>query len=734
VQNLFLSDIFLISVSIIVIDYKSYLKALVSPSSSLLLLEDTPSLTDYTDLYQRSNYANSISKHIKVTYPKNSFAIGVIGEWGSGKTDFMLRLKACLEVESENIIVEFNPWRVTSPEAILEDFLQTVSSSLKKYNRSLTKKFREYSKKILQPGKDVQYRLFDTLLHEFFPEKTIQQQYESINSSIKSSSKKLIVIIDDLDRLSGKEVMGILRIIRNTANFSNTFFLVGLDEEYIVKVLENTKDFSNEREYLKKIFQLSITLPTYKKDIFQEAIQKILITDDLSEEERWQLKEILPRGRQELGVYGIGLFIEETQETLMEKLTGNIRDLKRFCNSFKILFHILKGEVDLSDLFIIELIKNRNLELYQMIKQRSILEFEMNDFKLNKGEWDKFAENNKERITIEELGNLKRALNVLLEKRESEGSRRFRKVYNFYLYFSYTLFNLVSLTEFNNCIKEDSNHIIQKFDSWIQNGKETELLRIVFQLQDYPDEKFLSKMVIAYLNINTKDRYQWISIIKELIFNRRAQNERQYFGGNTQLHKNFFSELLDHKGLNQLQKGIICHFFLHEMAENELIETPIFDRDEWNNIMLQYFDAYLSDLSTFTSECLTFFYSNIRYIEKDSRLITLYEPACKTFRKRLVASNFLLEGYLKHFIRPKYYPVKDELVFEPFYTQIFGEWDSFRSLLANTTFGDHDSTELKDVIIRYGDKMNFNGQTSFVIDDPNEKRLIESVMRANSII
>jgi len=184
------SDAFVVSTLIFIASYKSYLKPLALASSKYSLIEDGPYINDNSDIYSRDKYAIEVADHISKTTTRNSFAIGIIGEWGSGKTDFLLRLNKSLKAETDNIVFDFNPWMVSKSEAIIDDFFKTLSNELKPYNQSINSKIKDYSKKILQTGKELQYRFLDSLLGEWIADDSVQKQYTSINASIKAISKR----------------------------------------------------------------------------------------------------------------------------------------------------------------------------------------------------------------------------------------------------------------------------------------------------------------------------------------------------------------------------------------------------------------------------------------------------------------------------------------------------------------------------------------------------------------
>ncbi|WP_422653172.1 hypothetical protein IZU89_15130 [Cellulophaga lytica] len=61
--------------------------------------------------------------------------------------------------------------------------------------------------------------------------------YNRINLTLKDLNKRFVVFVDDLDRLSNKEVLQVLKLVRNTANFKNFIFIVALDKDYILNEL-----------------------------------------------------------------------------------------------------------------------------------------------------------------------------------------------------------------------------------------------------------------------------------------------------------------------------------------------------------------------------------------------------------------------------------------------------------------------------------------------------------------
>ena len=165
--------------------------------------------------------------------------------------------------------MEFNPWLNNDEKAIVSSFFNELSSQLKIYNIELSQNIIEYSAELLKtidsgtvskilPIKDFTYSL--------------RKHFEEINKAITLLGYQIIVFIDDLDRLYENEIAEVLKLIRNSASFSNTIFIVAYDRNYLISALKKVNDYRTAF-YLEKIFQLEITLPLFEKHIFKKIIK-----------------------------------------------------------------------------------------------------------------------------------------------------------------------------------------------------------------------------------------------------------------------------------------------------------------------------------------------------------------------------------------------------------------------------------------------------------------------------
>jgi KAP family P-loop domain. len=686
------ADFLIGCVGLYLLNYQKYADLQID-NSWLSLVEDTA--YSNSDILGRDNYAKQISYHIDITKTESSFGIAIVGAWGTGKTDFLIRLKNHLR-NDRNVIIDFNPWRVNKQDAIVEEFFYTMSTHLNQFNDSLGRRLNEYSKRILQTTEQVYYKLADVILNDLAKDKNLQDQYEELNAIIKQTGKRFIVILDDIDRLSGREVMEVLRLIRNGANFANTFFIVAADHDYLINVLANTKDFTNEEQYLKKVFQLVISLPAYKKIELVNEAKRVLVTDDLSELDRDKINSAFYRVSYLKDKRVTHDYYEDTADNLFEKMIDNPRDLKRFCNSFKIAYSLLKDETDIHDLFVLELIRNRNIDAYNLIKQKAILNYNnalINEFIFDKATWDRKTENR-----LHDKNIIESAIEYLLHDESYKNARKFRLSANFYIYFSYQLFDKISLAEFNGVLKKDYTSILTQFNEWLDAGLGRQLTDIVTEVQDFENAYVLYIMIKVYCCAGNSI---FFSLAQQKLHDESEINLKKYFNNNRGAYSQFINRLLNDDDIDAFIRGKLAKKFLDDYIFEESSSYLFLSKEELHNILLKLFSNYLHGINEISFKTFDFLALNVDKVAFNK--IILEPDNCSIFRRELLNRQELFKSYVKYLLWP-YRPYTDNTVFEPWLGQIFLNYQDFKHVLEKTEFDDRNLIMIKSISLKYIDK------------------------------
>lgn len=316
-------------------------------------VEDIAVMNEEDDHFRRNIAAKEVARLVILTSNKKSFAIGILGEYGSGKTSF-LNLLLC-ELTGKNVLkIAFDPWSAGSPETIRREFFDLLASKVAEVDMRVSSMIYSYGRRLA--GFDARSRSWMNWLDFLKNKGTVQGsgEYQRINEMLQASGRKIVIAIDDLDRLYPSEIMEVLKLIRNTANFSNVFYLVGYDKSYVQGSIRTLNDVGS-LDYLDKIFQLEIPLPKREED-------DLLIT--LKE----RLKEMVTPEHYEVFE---NIMIPNGFRSRYEKAYSGVlrqgRDVVRFVNGFKIIYRLIGEEVDFECLVLLELVKFRFPAIYELL-------------------------------------------------------------------------------------------------------------------------------------------------------------------------------------------------------------------------------------------------------------------------------------------------------------------------------------------------------------------------------
>lgn len=301
---------------------------------------------------------------------KESLAIGISGNWGSGKTSFLKSMQK--QMNADYRVVTFNPWTCTDKELIISQFFALMRNQTENNDESLQDAIQKYRDIVLDT--DIHPAL--TFLAKVFPLSKKEETLDSLKDKIEEAitidgSKPFAIFIDDLDRLEGNELFEVLRLIRITANFRNVVFVVAYDRDYICNVLNESKNIKRAEEYIQKIFHLEVSLPKFEDetllDVFMDETVRIA---SLNERQAARLQQLV---MQLFNVDGLSF----------TDFVPNFRQARRFANVFALnLKSILAHTKDfvVKDFIGIELLHFAYPDIH-----RTLMYKPMTLLKLNKG-------------------------------------------------------------------------------------------------------------------------------------------------------------------------------------------------------------------------------------------------------------------------------------------------------------------------------------------------------------
>ena len=482
---------------------------------------DQPIKSHSEDLLGRCTFAKSLAKSILNYEQKDSISIGLFGEWGSGKTSIInMTMEEAEKLSNENelkpIIVKFNPWNFSDQNQLISYFFSELSSELGR---------TDHGEKHVKLGKTIQQYagFFEPLsLVPFLStigeaakaiknagaaaEKAGEAQSKNLSAIKQDLSKlleelnrKIIIIIDDIDRLNNTEIRQIFQLVKSLADFPNTIYLLSFDKDVVINALKKVQEGAG-KEYLEKVIQVPFEIPKLSKGEVERYLFAQLdeIIKDIPQDE-WD-------SRYWGNIYHSGL----------KHFFNNLRHVNRYINTLKFNIGMVREEVNIVDFFAITALQVFTPKIYYGIRENkemfsgpfnSSYSSEERTKKLYKEKCDEIIS----RVEVISKDNLLDFLKRLFPKLQSiygnhgygggflETWRKERKICspdNFDVYFSLTIpFGSLSHQEINSVLQviPDKDEFRTSLLNLNENGKISDFL---IRIQDYTEKD------IAKENIN----------------------------------------------------------------------------------------------------------------------------------------------------------------------------------------------------------------------------------------
>lgn len=466
--------------------------------NGLGFITDRPIINIEDDKLQYSNYADNIAKRILDTNAYNSFAIGINGKWGTGKTSFFNLIKKKLSEQNKDYIeIDFSPWNTENPKAMMTDFFETFEEELSKYHSNVSKTVSNYSKKLTSLNEIDTIKPFTSVFSSFFSNPTTLVEFKcDLEKTIRSINKKIIVYIDDLDRLDNSEIIEVLRLIRNTANFKNTFFIVAYDKNYVTNALTTYNSY-NKEGFLEKIFQLEINLPLFDKEKLRLSLLQ-------------NLKTAFPNKADVFQFFLFDKILSGFQENM-----HTMRDVVLISNSIIVNYQGLQGNVDFRDFLRLEILRTKFPDIYEILKNKDPQFVKINPENKDYYSLTKSTSDSKHLFELLDGKNIsldisiinRKKIQIILSSLFSQRNATFLSMINISKYENYFSYRLLEKTldenEFLKTIETSYDLAKRNITIWINKGYEFDLLKRFYaynRFKNFEEFKKITKLIFYLAN------------------------------------------------------------------------------------------------------------------------------------------------------------------------------------------------------------------------------------------
>lgn len=467
-----------------------------------MYISDKPIEGIEDDLLGRGSFSKQLAQSIINYKSEEGLVIGLFGTWGSGKTSILNMTMEEIESISGNdkpVIIRFSPWNYSESNNLIMQFFQCLSSEL---CRNSNKK-KEIQKEIGEAlGKYV--FLFDGL--KFLPyagdafasvakeitknvgqklsdSSSLNETKEKLEKVLKKYANRIIVVIDDIDRLTKPQIRDVFQLVKQVCDFPNIIYVLVMDKEIVVAALEDIQS-SDGNEYLEKIVQVPFDIPEVNKarleSIFIQRVNDIIKKHDTNiriDKRYWDM----------VYLYCVKPYL------------STIRDINRFINVFGFKFEVLFEETSVEDLIALTITEVMEPNLYKWIAENKETVCGLNTHIKESGLKKKSEENRRIQERFSALGiDTERTIRFLetifptmysSRNYENDTSRKKMRVSNaerFDIYFRMNVEDVpVSRSDINKCIYSLSEReIVSVIKKENKNGHVAYFLREVDSLVD----------------------------------------------------------------------------------------------------------------------------------------------------------------------------------------------------------------------------------------------------------
>ena len=243
-----------------------------APPAAPSINPDTPLSDPKSDLLGYSPFAERIARVVCSAPRTQGYVFAIHGEWGAGKSSLLNFVKHYLldrDESSRPIVIDFNPWWFKDHEDLAAQFLAQFRAKLVNETgplRAAGDMLADYSDAIASAVVwSIAIPMLDKVVTFFLKlfkrkPKSIPHLKAEISKALAKSEKRVVFVVDDIDRLAPSEIRELFKVIKALADFPNVTYLLAFDRSIVSEALRSSLGVDGEA-YIEKIVQVPFSLP-----------------------------------------------------------------------------------------------------------------------------------------------------------------------------------------------------------------------------------------------------------------------------------------------------------------------------------------------------------------------------------------------------------------------------------------------------------------------------------------
>lgn len=321
-----------------------------------MLSSDSPLTDERADAFGYGPFAGHVARALTTLAPIEGLAVAIHGPWGCGKStllNFVRKELDALPAEQRPIVLPFNPWWFSGSEDLVGHFFRELLARLDARD-ARTKRIRERIADFAEvaAAAPVPYIGSIKILKLLAPKaQSVHRLRDALDECLRESGRRIVVVIDDIDRLTADEIRQLFRVVRAVLNLPHITYLLAYDCDRVAESL-GEGDLLSGYSYLEKIVQVPFDLPVPDRTALSAYFTTRLnhVVADVPEVDfddvRWA----------NVFVEGIDTFL------------GSPRSAIRLVNALSLTLPAVRGEVDVIDFIALETLRLHAPRAYDFVR------------------------------------------------------------------------------------------------------------------------------------------------------------------------------------------------------------------------------------------------------------------------------------------------------------------------------------------------------------------------------
>ncbi len=314
---------------------------------------DDPITTWEEDTLGRAPLIDRLSITVLIA---KSPVVALFGDFGSGKTSILNLLRGHLKRKA--VVVSFSTWLPGSEETLTSYLMADIAN--------------ECQKEYMVPGlRQSATRLANALAQsvpflkgfsELLPTTTQRDDIENLRAALRRLPKRVVVLLDELDRMEAGELRTLLKVIRGISELSNLSFICAAERETLVRTISGGMNDKSDL-YFEKFFPVAIPIPNIGDNELQNAGTERLVR--VFDYRRWFETEAERESfRKKIG---------DVWTDRIRPFCRTLRAIGLLANDVDVAAAPMRRELDPIDLVLGEALRRFKPSIYEIVARNSVV-------------------------------------------------------------------------------------------------------------------------------------------------------------------------------------------------------------------------------------------------------------------------------------------------------------------------------------------------------------------------